>query len=201
MARCFWKAAPVLPADLAARLRKIALKQDTDFLDMPHTVTEGGGFVETLHTETGKPRSRSSNRPYTSRWATGYGHATHADTARLCCERYRQLAESHPDLALRYRAMVIAAAKQYLESDPPTSAVPGALAAAVDLMLDTGELTKDAAYLNKAESFADAGMRLFLDDGLPLPKAATGLEHYETITGGPAFMAVLLRLHEELTSR
>ena len=199
LARCLWKATPHLEpehAELAARLRTLALRQDAHFHEMPHEVATGGGFVATVDARTGEPRTRGSNRPYTAIWATGYGHGTHAARAICCHARYEQLAAGHLGLAAKYRALVLAAAEQYLSATPDVDELqkPGALAHAVDLMLHAYGMTQEERCLDRAGHFARVGIALFLDDGLPLPKATNRHAHYEAITGGPAFLHGLLRL-------
>lgn len=206
LARCLWPAAGrVEKADpaLAQRMRALALRQDAKFLAAPHTLPTGGGFAATLHTVTGEPRSRAENRPYTEAWSTGYGQGTHAGPANLCVARWRQLEAAYPALASGYRQLALAAADQYLTATPPADALlkPAAFAEAIELLLSAHERTGDAKYLERADTFGRLGVTLFLDDGLPLPKASNRHAHYEAITGGPAFMRALLRLHERLTPR
>ncbi len=199
LARCLWKAAPYLEQEheeLAARLRTLALRQDAHFHEMPHEVATGGGFVATVDARTGEPRTRGSNRPYTAIWATGYGHGTHAARANRCHARYQQLAATHPALAAKYRTLILAAAEQYLAATPDVDELqkPGALAHAMELMLHAYGMTQEERFRDRADYFARVGIALFLDNGLPLPKATNRHAHYETITGGPAFMQALLRL-------
>lgn len=201
-ARCLWKAAAHIEEeqrDLAARLRSLALRQDADFHKMPHQIASGGGFVATVDSMTGEPRTRDSNRPYTALWATGYGHAMHAGLANQCHARYKQLAASHPELAAKYRALVLAAVSQYLSATPAPDELqkPSALSNAVELMLHAHGMTREEKYLDRAGHFARVGIGLFLDEGSPLPKATNRHAHYEAITGGPHFMKSLLRLAVE----
>ncbi len=121
LARCLWKAAPLLETghqELAARMRALALRQDENFFRAPHLLAKGGGFAVTLHTHTGLPRDRAMNKPYTSLWSSGYGYSAHAAPANLCHERMQQLAPTHPAIANRYRALIVAAAGQYLAAEP-----------------------------------------------------------------------------------
>jgi hypothetical protein len=200
LARCLWKAAPRLNQELAQRMTKLALKQDEDFHRMPHMITSNGGFAATLHTETGVPRDRSMNKPYTAIWATGYGHGTHAGRANRCYARYEQIQKEHQELASKYKCLILAAADQYLEADPDTKQLlkPDALAEAIGLMLNAHEISGEKKYLNRADHFGQLGIKLFLDDGLPLPKATNRHDHYEAITDGPSFMSALLDLHQRL---
>jgi hypothetical protein len=199
LARCLWKAAPLLEkehAALAKRMRDLALRQDAAFHAAPHEVASGGGFATTLDAATGLPRSRGTNRPYTTAWATGYGYGTHAGMANRCHVRHEQLAADHPALAARYRTLVLAAARQYLAAtpDPGELQKPNAMANAIELMLRAHEMTREAKYLDRADQFGRLGVGFFLDDGLPLPKATNQHSHYEAITGGPDFMHALLML-------
>ncbi len=200
LARCIWEAAPHVKPDLAQRIKKLALKQDADFHKMPHKITSRGGFAATLHTETGEPRHRSTNKPYTAIWATGYGHGTHAGMANACYSRFRQIQKDHKELAAKYGKLILAAADQYLAAEPDGKQVlkPGAFAEVISLMLNAHEISGEKKYLDRADHFGRLGVELFLGDGLPLPRATNQHNHYEAITGGPAFMHVLLELHEKV---
>lgn len=190
MARCMWKAAPCVEKDrpeLAKRMRDLALQQDRNFLKPPAIANTNSPLAGHLAADT---------RLKVEAWATGYGRANYAMYANLCNARYEQLATAQPDLAAQYKALVLATADWY--PDPNVSAGityrPDAFAAVIDMMLDAYEITKDRKYLERAQKVADAGIGLFLDDGLPLPKATNKDPHYEAITGGPDFMLALLRL-------
>ncbi|WP_339906156.1 hypothetical protein, partial [uncultured Cyclobacterium sp.] len=147
--------------------------------------------------ETGAPRNRSMNKPYTQTWATGYGYGTHAGTANLLYQRYEQLLPNYSKIADQYKSMIIAAADQYLKASPDLSLPqnPDAFADVIQLMSTLFQLTGNKAYKERADFFAQMGIRLFLDENSPLPKATSKHQHYETITGGPAFMQRLLALY------
>jgi hypothetical protein len=198
LARCLWKAAPHMDSQLAQRMKKLALQQDIDFHQIDHRITTNGGFAATVDSTTGQPRSRSMNRPYTEVWATGYGYGIHAGIANKCFTRLQQLKTGHPELAAKYRSLILAAADQYLTTTPDTTKLlkPGAFASVITLLLNAYKLTSDPAYLQRANDFGHLGVTLFLSDGRPLPQASNQHTHYETITGGPEFMAALLQLHE-----
>jgi len=199
LARCLWKAAgniSEVDKDLAIRMKELALKQDIDFHKAPHQITEGGGFVSTLHAKTGEPRHRSMNKPYTETWATGYGHSTHANMANLCYARYDQLIDTHPEIAEKYRKIIMTVAKQYLSARPDTQHLykPAVFADIIEFMINTYNMTEEEKFLKRADYFSRIGVDLFLDDDVPLPKATNKHSHYEAITGGPDFMYALLRL-------
>ncbi len=203
LARCLWGAADNMAPDLAERMKTLATQQDTDFLRAPHQLHSGGGFAATLHTETGEPRDRSMNKPYTALWASGYGYGTHASMANRCYQRYQQLTQNNPETAAQYHKLINAAANQYLNAEPDTSGgvKPDAVSDIINLMLNTYEMTADKKYLNRANEFAQWGISLFLDDGLPLPKASSRHTHYEALTGGPDFMYALLRIYDQNSNK
>jgi len=198
LARCLWEAAPAVDDNLARRMRELALRQDVHFHQLPHEIKSGGGFVATIDSRTGRPRSRAMNRPYTSLWASGYGYGTHADMASCCNARLRQLRDSHPNLAANYRRQILAAADQYVHAtlDVDDLHKPGELASVIQLLLSAEELSGEDVYLTRTHAYARQSIALFLSDDLPLPRATNRHDHYETITGSPALMNALLQLHE-----
>ena len=203
LARCLWKTAPLMEEELAARMKTLAVQQDQHFLELPHTILEGGGFAVTIDSATGKPRVRSMNKPYTALWASGYGYGTHARPALACLIRMVQLAEARPDLATKYRPLVIAAANGYLHSEPDINSLlkPKSFSAVISLLLKAHELTADKRYLDRADHFGRQAVHIFIDDGKALPKASNRHDHYESITGGPSLMLSLLDLEEALGKR
>jgi dienelactone hydrolase len=199
LARCVWEAAEQIEpehGELAARLRQLALRQDADFHKMPHQIASGGGFAATLDSTTGEPRARGSNQPFTELWATGYGYGIHAGLANQCYARSEQLAASRPELAAPYRALVLAAADQYLSATPAPDELqkPGALSSVIQLMLHAHQMTRQQKYLDRAEHLARVGVGMFLDAESPLPKATNRHAHYEALTGGTDFMQASLQL-------
>jgi hypothetical protein len=197
LARCLTEASGNIADPLKQRMMNLAIKQDTDFLAADHKIREGGGFAVTLHSETGKPRHRSMNKPYTLPWSTGYGYGTHAGTANLLFERCGQLKTSYPDIARQYKIMILSAADQYLQENPDLGKPqkPDAFADVIRLLINAFQLTRQEEYRQRADYFAEMGIGLFIDGESALPKATSRHEHYETITGGPYFMQTLLDLH------
>ncbi len=196
LARCLTEAKEVVDGELAERMERLALAQDCDFLKAPHEIGDGGGFAVTLHAHTGEPRHRSMNKPYSATWATGYGYGTHASVANLLMIRISQLEDKQQGIVEAYKTLILHAADQYLHTEPDTSQAqnPDAFADVMELMLTAYQLTGENKFLQRCRYFADMGIELFLDDGLPLPKATSKHDHYETITGGPVFMHALLKL-------
>jgi hypothetical protein len=199
-ARCLWIAAPKLPPEMGERMKKLAIKQDEHFYLPPHEILKGGGFAVTIHTETGQPRARSMNRPFSTTWATGYGYGTHSGPANDLYDRYQQIKDEFPELAAKHKQHILAAADQYLDTEPSQDELlkPSAFASVIDLLLNAHALTSDAKYLDRAQFFARMGVKIFLNDGSPLPRATNRHAHYEAITGGPGFMRTLLRLSQAM---
>ncbi len=199
LARCLEIAATVMQPAMAAEMRVFALKQDQDFLKAPHRMDSiGGGFAVTLHAETGLPRVRSMNKPYSSTWSSGYGYGTHAGVANRLYARYRTLQVTSPEVAEAFKEMILKAGRIYLSSEPDTSYLlkPNEFAQVIQMLRNCWELSGDIQFLDRAAQFAEIGMSLFFDDASALPKATNQHDHYESITGGPSFMLQLLRLHE-----
>ena len=198
LARCLWNSAPHMEDQLARRMKKLALRLDVDFHRVPHTINDCGGFVATVDSTTGKPRSRSMNRPYTTTWTSNYGQKIHARMANRCFSRFEQIEKTHPALADKYRQLILSAANLYLTATPDTNDLvkPKTIAYVITLMINSYSITGEEEYLERADYFGQLGIKLFLDDGLSLPKVTNQHDHYETITGGPHFMHALLDLYE-----
>lgn len=200
LARCLWNALPYMDYKLAKRMKRLALQQDYHFHSMPHTINSGGGFVATIDSRTGEPRKRSMNTPYTATWSSGYGYKIHAQMANRCFTRFEQLENDYPELAEKYKQIILAAAKLYLTATPDNNDLlkPKSIANVITLLINSYNITGEKKYLERANYFGQLGINLFLDDGLPLPKATNNHDHYESITGGPLFMYALLNLYEAL---
>jgi hypothetical protein len=67
-------------------------------------------------------------------------------------------------------------------------------------MLNSYATTGDKIYLDRANYFGQLGVEIFLPDGIPLPRATNKNNHYEAMTGGPAFMYELLKIHSVTTN-
>ncbi len=202
LARCLEVAAPIMEEPLAEEMKAFAIKQDQDFLNAPHKLdSAGGGFAVTLHADTGLPRVRSMNQPYSSTWSSGYGYGTHAGVANIIFGRFGNIKGSHPDMAGQYKEMIMKVGEIYLDSEPDTSWLlkPNEFSDVIKLMLNCYELSDDERYLDRAAFFAEMGISLFIDDSSPLPKATNQNDHYESITGVPDFMYQLLSLHQAIS--
>jgi dienelactone hydrolase len=168
----------------ATMMRACAEKTDAIYLSVAHELSEAGkGFATIAHAET--LACTSFTRP----WATGYGEATDAQVANLGLLRYAQRPLEG------YRTLALAAAERYLNSAPDTSIplYPGALADAIELMINCHAASDAPRYLARAEYFAEEALRIFFDSG-PLPRASAKHDHYEAITRGDTLAMELLRL-------
>jgi len=164
-----WAAAASLPEPLAAKLRTVARAND-----IPAT-------------EDVAPKLRSPNL-----WSDGYGGAGGqiAGPANLLMVRYGQ---TKPE---RYRERILAVADLHLSNpvnlDFPLH--PVIFGKVIYLMLNAGEMTGDARYLDRADDLARKAVELFLSDGCPLPRATHQHDHYEAVTNGDSLMMSLLQL-------
>jgi hypothetical protein len=166
-----------------------------------HTINvAGGAYAATLDVATGEPIYRDMNEPYSSLWVTEYGAGTHAKMANRSLPCYEQVKETHPAMSKRYEQLILSAADQYLDTTPDTSIVlkPTTFKQIINLMLNSYKITDEAVYLERANYFGQLSIMLFLDDGLPLPKASNQHDWYECITGGTDYMNSLLKLYEAL---
>lgn len=146
-----------------------------------------------------------------SLWAKGYGRETDANTALFCIERFNQTGKTE------YLTLALDAADGYLTSNPLEAIgdtrnadeqqvtdgsiyhlYPGALADAIDLMLEAYLLTDDSTYLQRADFLGEQASNLFFDGASALPTASQRHDHYESITGGPDLMLSMQRLGEAI---
>ena len=150
LAKCLWNSVPHMEGRLAKRMKKLALKQDLDFLRMGHAINSGGGFVATIDVISGEPRERSMNRPYTTTWTSNYGQGIHAGRANRCFNRFEQIEKSHPVLAEEYKQLILFAAKVYLTATPETNALvkPETITSVITLMINSHSLTDEKNISN-----------------------------------------------------
>lgn len=92
---------------------------------------------------------------------------------------------------------MLTGAEKYLLTEPDTSQLlkPDVFTHVIRLMLNSFEVSGDKKYFHRADYFGKIGIQLFMDDESPLPKVSNQHNHYETITGGPAFMNELLNIY------
>ncbi|MHC4213749.1 MAG: hypothetical protein ACYSWP_10300 [Planctomycetota bacterium] len=185
-----WDVAEKVPAPLGRKLKQRALKTDKVYLSLAHEFAPAGrGFVAGADVNS-LERFTKGAWTDTKIWATAYGKSTDAQVALLCNLRYQQVKMDG------YRKLVLDAASRYLYTEPDTSVIlyPGALADGIFIMLVAYDMTGQKYYLDRAEYFADSGLRIFMDDSSPLPKASSEDEQYETITGSDDLMLAILDL-------
>jgi hypothetical protein len=134
-----------------------------------------------------------TGRSYCPIWDFHYGTATEAQVALICYERWKQL--SPGQIRDGYKRLITACARRYQKSDPPAEAIrkPGIIGDVVLLMTEAYELSGDKKFLERADKFADIGIKTFLDLS-PMPRVAAGFEHYEAITRSDTMMMALLQL-------
>jgi hypothetical protein len=161
-------AAPKVPPELAAKMKKVAATNDQGFAEARANAPAPGGNL----------------------WSNAYGGGPPASTANVCMLRWRQV---HHD-AHRRAVLQTADAYRSREINLSEPVWPGTMGGVILLMLGARELTGDGAYLDAADGFAQKGVELFLGDGLALPKASHVHDHYEAVTNGDTLMLALLRL-------
>jgi hypothetical protein len=176
-------AAEQLPAELAAKLRAAAAATDKTFTAALPEQPPGAG----QGSSGGRATLAVSSAAL---WSNAYGGGPPVGRANVCLLRYRQV----PVAA--YRGFALKTADQYRSQEINLNQPlwPGTLGSVILLMLNAHELTKEEHYLQAAEHFAEQGVRLFLADGSPLPKASHMHDHYEAVTNGDTLMLALLRL-------
>ena len=95
-----------------------------------------------------------------------------------------------------YKKLVLNAANRYLDAEVDLAfpVYPGTLGDVIYLMLGAYEITGEKKYLDRADYFAQRAVGIFLNDGVPLPRASSKHAHYEAITRGDTLMMALLDL-------
>lgn len=186
-------AAKYIDGELKQMMTDFAHTEDEHFLKFHEGLGENSEhlFVDLGGVSTMK--AFKTGRSYCPIWDFHYGTATEAQVALICCERWKQL--SPGQIRNGYERLISACARRYLKNDPPAKAIrkPGIIGDVVLLMTAAYELSGDKKFLDRADKFADIGIKTFLDLS-PLPRVAAGFEHYEAITRSDTMMMGLLRL-------
>jgi rhamnogalacturonyl hydrolase YesR len=164
-------AADGVTPELASRMRDVAATNDRVIAD--------------AHPEDSRPTIDAA-----SLWSNAYGGGPPAGQANVRMLRYRQVGGD------AYRRSVLQIADLYRSHDVHLGRPvwPGTAGSVVVLMLNAHELTGDDRYVEAAERFGAEALRLFLNDGSPLPCASHRHDHYEAVTNGDTLMMALLRL-------
>ncbi|TFG50999.1 MAG: hypothetical protein E4H40_00040 [Candidatus Brocadiia bacterium] len=186
-------AAKYIDGELKQMMTDFEHTEDEHFLKFHEGLGENSEhlFVDLGGVSTMKPFA--TGRSYCPIWDFQYGTATEAQVALICCERWKQL--SPGQIRDGYERLITACAKRYLKNDPPAEAIrkPGIIGEVIMLMAAAYELTGDKKFLERADKFADIGIKTFLDIS-GLPRAAVGFDHYEAITRSDTMMMGLLQL-------
>ncbi|MHC4647649.1 MAG: hypothetical protein ACYTBJ_19455 [Planctomycetota bacterium] len=186
-----WDAAGKVPQALSGKMKARASKCDKVFLGLKHDFAPNGkGFVAGANVHTLERLPEGSKWVGTQVWATGYGKCTDAQVAMMCYLRYRQVGNEG------FKKLTVDSAARYLTSSPDLAVTlyPGSIADAILHMLAAYELTGQQKYIERADYFGLQAVEIFIDNDLPLPRASSEHDHYETITGGDDLMMALLRL-------
>jgi hypothetical protein len=162
------EAARDVPWSLAAKMREVAANNDKAFA---------------------KVHSRRA-ASISADWSNAYGNSGPANEANVCMLRYRQVPSD------AYRRFVLKTAERYRKADVDLQKPlwPGTMGSVIFLMLNAHELTSEDKYLQAADRFARTGVKLFLNDTCPLPKASHVHDHYEAVTNSDTLMMAFLKL-------
>lgn len=182
--------AKMLPADLEKKIQKRIDTSDKVFLSLKQEFTEkGNGFIAGCNTETFEMLEKEWT--HTTPYAVGYGKSSDAQVANSCFLRYKQLPEGKTKEG--YKNLIIACADRYLKVSPVIN-YPSSIAHVVHHLVNVYGITGDKKYLAKARELANIAIWEFIPSNSPLPKASTGSDHYEAITGADSLIMTLLLL-------
>lgn len=166
-------AAPCVPDELAAKMRRVAAENDQVFA---------------------RSQAKADDKPEDGKafWSNAYGAGSRIGRTNPYMVRYRQSGvRAYREAILRDAALCRV---QQINIGPDSRDVwPGTFGDAVWLLLNAYELTGDAKYLEAADRFARKAVDLFLADD-PLPKASHNDNHYEAVSRGDTLMMALLKL-------
>ena len=142
-----------------------------------------------LTTTDGRP---ASSLDYLTPWFPG---RSYAGAALLLRDRYDRCGEKHKPT---YRRAILDTANIYMTIEPEVQFVqyPDNIADVVELLRTACKLTKNTAYLHRAENMMRLGIRLFFDDTSPLPKITNFDNWYESSTKNESSVAILGQMIE-----
>jgi hypothetical protein len=144
------------------------------FLALPHDPTTGGLVASLNVGDDGKP---AGIRGRQSLWGSKYGQNGTASTDALLC-----LAASHSVKDHRLIQLAEQVGEAYrttpMPTDPPDPMPIKDAGTALGLLVELHHVTGESHWLPAAEDLAEQAVAVFLHT--PLPRGATGLEHYES---------------------
>ena len=145
----------------------------------------------------GYPLTTADGRPaaslyYLTPWFPG---RSYAETALRLWNRYERCETKHKTAYLR---AILDTADIYMTIEPEVQFVlyPDNIADVVELLRDVYKVTKNAAYLHRADQMMRLGIRLFFDDILPLPKITNFDDWYESSLKNESSVAILRQMLE-----
>ena len=142
-----------------------------------------------LTTADGKP---ASSLDYLAPWFPG---RSYAQAAMLLRDRYERCEEKHKPV---YRRALLDTANIYMTIEPEVQFVqyPDNIAGVVELLRTAFKLTRNPAYLHRADHMMRLGIRMFFDDTSPLPKITNFDDWYESSTKNDSSVAILGQMIE-----
>jgi len=206
--------------ELAAEMRRFALQIDDEYLshDYDKILDVAGKGILTWYTiadgalmsksiipppanvkdpSIGFPLKRSDGGPAASlsHLVPWFVNRSYAGAALLLCDRYQRCANKHKTL---YRRAVLETANIYMTIEPEVQFVlyPDDIASVVKLLRNSYGLTKNPAYLRRADHMMRIGVKLFFDDVSPLPKLSNFDDWYESSLKNGSSQEVLCQMVE-----
>ena len=197
LATQLYQAKKNVPADLGARMKRMADQTDSLFLSFDHDPAPGGrGFIKYAHVHTLEPgenraiHKKKNKTPYAKMWSAGYSASRNTSAANNCYSRYLQTGVKE------YLDLFMKSAEAYNLSNPPPSKTiyPNNYSGAISMMRRAYKETGDKKYMDRAKELIDLSLEVLMDETSPLPRASNKSDHYEAITGADGLMNNVLSL-------
>ena len=180
--------AEMVPAELSAKMHEMADGIIEIFCNLDHNLAESGtgGFASGADITTLEVTS------FTSLWPGGYGSAGDAQYANIAYELFLRTGDD------RLKDLVIKSALRFTAVDLPnpdgTDLQPKAFGQAMMTLLNGYRLSGQKEMLLKAGEMADFSISVFWNQDSSLPRASTGVDHFEAITCGDTIALALFDL-------
>ena len=157
------------------------------FTPPPDGVDASVGFP--LKTSDGKP---AASLYYLTPWFPG---RSYAEFALLLRDRLQRCEDKHKPT---YHRALLDVANIYMTIQPEVqfALYPDNISDVVELLRDAHKITKNVAYLHRADHMMRLGVRLFFDDTSPLPKITNFDDWYESSLKNESSVAILRQMIE-----
>ena len=185
--------AGMVPAELSEKMLKMADGIIEIYCNLDHNLAEGGsgGFAS------GADITTLEITGYTGLWPSGYGGSGDAQYANTSYELYLRTGDD------RLKDLVVKSALRFTAMDLPdpdsTDLQPKAFGQAIMTLLNGYRLSGQSDILLKAYEMANFAISVFWNKGSSLPRASTGVDHFEAITCGDTVVLALFELSMLIT--